>query len=645
MSPSSLVYPSSAIRDKDIWLTAIAAEEVTDYHSIDAMWPTGADEFVFGATLGVDEAQQSAHDHQQFPGAIYHVLEDEEPASSFLSQSIRDTGTTTPATDLSAYAFAPHEPPGFSTPRDNMHPTGQHSPYLAPPTSRPAIPQVRTASKKEPKKTTIRAPSKANGVAKPYRHTAGTNVQAIANYDFGTGEIHLSTSASPSHSDISPQLTKSLSDSLGPRSDSLGLAAASLGAEKDSRNDLSTPHVEADGEISAAIRLRTPSECQGGKNLARALGFLGGRTSPIGPGVSGFDITFADLLDARSRHPGQVIVHRNALLDSEDYNSAFEEDARLNRDLCNQAILKSSADTSPEGTYLLDLGGGFQITVPLDPIIEATFKQGGQGTIPPEGLVRIATEMNVDMKDYRVDGKPHPVYSMGAPKQVDIRLLGSIPVTIVEMAIWFPAHGSLWPDWTQRFARSGWTQNNIADLINRAYNTDAVEGVGPSTISQQTNKHGREARELLESSGQGQQQITESAAHPVTSFSCESWTPPGDEYQLVDYYVRDLANGVDRDDFPSGSDRGLLTQLIEFVDDNLDEWADLLLSDVQFIEDSGGYFQTTNPAFGPGMENPDEEAFRRHRLQLKQYRKTMADYRIQQKKDKAKFAIGSQDQA
>jgi len=180
---------------------------------------------------------------------------------------------------------------------------------------------------------------------------------------------------------------------------------------------------------------------------------------------------------------------------------------------------------------------------------------------------------------------------------------------------------------------------------NRAYNTDAIEGVGPSTISQQTNKHGREAREMLESSGQGQQQVTESAALPVTSFSCERWTPPGDEYRLVDYYVRDLANGVDRDNFPSGSDRGLLTQLIEFVDDNLDEWADLLLSDVQFIEDSGGYFQTTNPAFGPGMENPDEEAFRRHRLQLKRYRKTMADYRIQQKKDKAKAVMRGQVQA
>jgi len=404
-------------------------------HSIGAIWSAGADELVFGATLCVDEAHQSAHDHQQFSGAIYHVLEDEEPASSFPSQSISDTGTTTPASDLSAYAFAPHEPRGFSTPRDNMHPTGQHSPYLAPPMSRPAIPQVRTASKKEPKKTMMTAPSKANGVAKPYRHTIGTNVQAIANYDFGTGDIHRLTSTSPLHSDISPQLTRSLSSSLGPPNNSLDLAAASLGDQKDIRHDLPTPHVEADGEISTAIRLRTPSETQGGKNLARALGFLGGRTSPIGPGVSGFDFTFADLVDARDRFPGQVNIHRNALLGSEDYNSAFEEDARLSRDRCNQAILESSPDSLPKGTYLLDLGGGFQVTVPLDPIIEATFKQGGQGTIPPEGLVRIATEMNIDMKDYRVDGKPHPVYSMGAPKQVDIRYLGSTPITIVEMAI------------------------------------------------------------------------------------------------------------------------------------------------------------------------------------------------------------------
>ena len=182
-------------------------------------------------------------------------------------------------------------------------------------------------------------------------------------------------------------------------------------------------------------------------------------------------------------------------------------------------------------------------------------------------------------------------------------------------------------------------------MKNRAYNTDAVEGVGPSTISQQTNKHGREIQELSGSRGQEQQHLPAIAVSPVASFSCENWTPPGDEYRLVDYYVRDLANGVDRENYPSGSDRGFLTQVIEFVDDNLDEWGDLLLSDVQFIEDSGGYFQTTNPAFGPGMKNPDEEAFRRHKLQLKRYRKTMADYRIQQKKDKAKVAMGSQDQA
>ena len=182
-------------------------------------------------------------------------------------------------------------------------------------------------------------------------------------------------------------------------------------------------------------------------------------------------------------------------------------------------------------------------------------------------------------------------------------------------------------------------------MKNRAYNTDAVEGVGPSTISQQTNKYSREIQELSGSRGQEQQHLSAIAAPPVTSFSCGNWTPPVNEYRLLDYYVRDLANGVDRGNYPSGLDRGLLTQVIEYVVDNLDEWADLLLSDVPFIEDLGGYFQTTNPAFGPGMENPDEEAFRRHRLQLKRYRKTMADYRIQQKKDKAKFAMGSQDQA
>jgi hypothetical protein len=134
-------------------------------------------------------------------------------------------------------------------------------------------------------------------------------------------------------------------------------------------------------------------------------------------------------------HPGQIRIFRNSLLSEDEFASVFEADTRLDRNLCNEALLESPTDPLPRDSYLFDLGNGFEVSVPLPLEVEDTFKRDARGVIPPEGLVRIATEMQVDMTGYRVDGGPHPVYSMGAPKQVDIRLLGSIPVTIVELGV------------------------------------------------------------------------------------------------------------------------------------------------------------------------------------------------------------------
>jgi hypothetical protein len=133
--------------------------------------------------------------------------------------------------------------------------------------------------------------------------------------------------------------------------------------------------------------------------------------------------------------------------------------------------------------------------------------------------------------------------------------------------------------------------------------------------------------------GQLKQQTASIVASPVTVFSCDKWTPPSGDLRLVDYYVRDLANGVDRVNFPSGLDKGVLTQVIEHVLDDLEEWADLKLSQIPwFVEHSEVEIDTTYPFFEPGMENPDTEAFARHKADLRRYRETMRDYRVQQKR-------------
>jgi hypothetical protein len=167
-----------------------------------------------------------------------------------------------------------------------------------------------------------------------------------------------------------------------------------------------------------------------------------------------------------------------------------------------------------------------------------------------------------------------------------------------------------------------------------------------STIGEQTKRFGpgKEIHEYLDAFGEKQQRLTSIVAPPVTDFSCRNWTAPKD-LRLVDYYIRDLANGVERGSFPSGLDRGVLTQVIEHVVDSAEEWGDLKLSQLEwFVAQSGVEFDAFNPSFGPGMRNPDVEAFDRHKADLRQYRETMQDYRLWQNKEQASSKRKSQEE-
>jgi hypothetical protein len=128
-------------------------------------------------------------------------------------------------------------------------------------------------------------------------------------------------------------------------------------------------------------------------------------------------------------------------------------------------------------------------------------------------------------------------------------------------------------------------------------------------------------------------------------FACGNWTAPS-HLRLVDYYVRDFANGVDRCNFPSGPDRGVLTQVIELVVDNLGTWAKLKLSHIEdFVEQLGVELKIVNPFPIPGMGNPDVEALHRHKQGLLQYRQTLKRYRLRQKEKQLEGATKGQAQA
>jgi hypothetical protein len=394
-------------------------------HPTGAMWSSGAGENMSGIAVGADEAKQATHDYQR-PSTALHL-------SSSVPHYTRYSEPTSPTDDLHAYAFAPYPP--ISAPDGGVPFPIRNPSWNATSISPPSVSKAYGASKTEHKRTRTKKLSKTSGVRKPSKDTTNTNAHVVTEQGSITRTVQPKPAASPLPKPRSTQPAP-FPGSDRPNDEPFNLAAAANPTIKLGRyRSSSTPHVGTPGETPEPIKLRTPQELQGGRNLARALGILGGREDPIGPGTSGFDFTLSSVIEAMHRYPGQVTLHRDRLLNHGDYASVFEADPRLDRASCNEAILAASAHTPPEGTYFVDLGGSFRLAVPLASHLEPSFKRGGAGTIPPEGLIRIASEMNVDMTHYRVDGKPHPVYSMGAPKQADIRLLGSTALTIVELAI------------------------------------------------------------------------------------------------------------------------------------------------------------------------------------------------------------------
>jgi hypothetical protein len=112
--------------------------------------------------------------------------------------------------------------------------------------------------------------------------------------------------------------------------------------------------------------------------------------------------------------------------------------------------------------------------------------------------------------------------------------------------------------------------------------------------------------------------LAPSARTPSTDLTCGAWTPPPQKKGviLVDYYIRDLAMGVQRKKFPQGPDKGGLTLATEYVLDHpFDiQCQKLKLSGLEgFIKAMGiGQLQS-----GSNDPHPDVVARARHVLGLK----------------------------
>jgi hypothetical protein len=172
---------------------------------------------------------------------------------------------------------------------------------------------------------------------------------------------------------------------------------------------------------------------QSGESLAQAYAVLTQRNIRSGP--TPFILTGADIV--RSVRDGLAFVSRDGPLNETD--AAFAEANGM--DLVRINSLAMGAREMRRVVYshpmkLTDDGWSLD-TIVQPPAPDGPFSRtaGPEGWCPPEGLVRIASETGVDMTGYSVGGKKHRVFSECAPRQVDLRLMGSIEVSAVEFTV------------------------------------------------------------------------------------------------------------------------------------------------------------------------------------------------------------------
>jgi hypothetical protein len=170
-----------------------------------------------------------------------------------------------------------------------------------------------------------------------------------------------------------------------------------------------------------------------GEPLVQAYAVLTQRKIRRGP--TPFNLTGADIV--RSVRDGLAFISRDRPLHETDVS--FAEANGMDPVRINSLAMGAREMRRMVYSHLLSLtDDGWSLdTIVQPPAPDGPFSRtaGPEGWYPPEGLVRIASEIGVDMTGYSVNGKKHRVFSECAPRQVDLRLLGSIEVSAVELAV------------------------------------------------------------------------------------------------------------------------------------------------------------------------------------------------------------------
>jgi hypothetical protein len=97
---------------------------------------------------------------------------------------------------------------------------------------------------------------------------------------------------------------------------------------------------------------------------------------------------------------------------------------------------------------------------------------------------------------------------------------------------------------------------------------------------------------------------------------------------LIDYYLKDIANGIERRNFPKGVDRRALTRAIEFVLDS-PAWAWVKLGQLEWFAERMNLDIISPPLpVEKPRTNPDMEAYGRLEPELKEYRAMCKQERV-----------------
>ncbi|KAL1608021.1 hypothetical protein SLS60_002960 [Paraconiothyrium brasiliense] len=231
------------------------------------------------------------------------------------------------------------------------------------------------------------------------------------------------------------------------------------------------------------------------------------------------------------------------------------------------------------------------------------------------GEVRMLSELNFPIKAGQQGLDIHPIASWAPPISVDIRLLGSCPVTGIEMFTFFPYHAK-WDGYSRRFYKrsGGWSIEHmgLAMLRERTVTDPKVFENHKSYV----------AKAVRDQKTKDDMFANRPEAIDVIR---ATWAPPTVAQESVvpiDYYLADLSTGIHRSDFPHGDDKGPPTCAIEYALDR--PQAPIKLSDFEYLVWAENLYAEAPIPFWTGATNNelDSQALLRHAQDLATYRTT-----------------------